>query len=145
LNAPDALDRLARIAAGRLTPADMRWLSAGARAFLDASGQAPLEQCLRLPTTPARVRRAKRDAALLQLGEGMSGRPWNDALQLADELEQFATEQWTTWCARRAPPLEASERDQLLFRVLVLTRGRPMGERQIARVLAARRTDTDSA
>jgi hypothetical protein len=135
------IDRWARLAQFVPEPSDVEWVCRAAANYLDAHGEIPLTRFLRLPHTPAQLRRTWRNRALLAASAQLDPvlGPWSAAVQLEDQLNTFATRgPWRHWCARREAPLDATPMQRALFDVLVLSGGKPLTARQISSVIRNR-------
>lgn len=126
-----------RLADGGLTESDRTLLQKGVDAWLNAGGAIPLERCLGLPSTHARVRRFRRDhwlcrAASLIEADGVS----TGAQKLEAEWNKFLSRgPWSIWRDDAEPPPEASQLSRALFWATRYNRSESLKHRHIERIV----------
>lgn len=107
---PDPLELAQLVASSEPRDRRERWLRDGLTAWLKAGGELPLERCLQLERTPARLRLANRNVALRRawraLGDADSQR--RRAYLLAEELRRFCGAVLPRWREAGGPPRDAS-------------------------------------
>jgi hypothetical protein len=131
------IDHAARLAAGQADPDALLWLQQGLAEWIREDGAMRLERCLRLPTTPARLRLLQRDFWLFEAARALEcASSWHGAVQLAGELATFISRgPWRIWRNQPAPPDEASKLRRALFHVARLRGGRTLSEKQVYRIV----------
>lgn len=134
-----ALATVASAAGPELLPADAhRWLAGGLRAWLEAGGEAPLEEYLGL-SRPSRLawRRWRRRQLLRhaaeQLGPGLT--PWRQAIALNEALAEFLEFTWPAWQSLPSPPVDADPVEAALFAMMQLGLAVPTSARTMHRAL----------
>jgi hypothetical protein len=113
----EPLSIVARAAAGDFEGPVKGYLQGGFRRFLEAGGALPLERCLRLPTTPKRLQKARRDYWLRIAWDGIeASTDWARSVELARRVQEFRTLGiWQRWREHSEPPGGASELRAALF------------------------------
>lgn len=134
----DSVARMLSVAIARLDPQVVQWLQEAAQTWLNADGRLGFDRCLRLPTTPARVRRARRDLWLSKVVEAMSSDTlWGRCKLAGAMLSAFETRgAWRVWRDRLDPPSGAAGIEAAMFYVLRCSDGSSaLSARQIHRVV----------
>jgi hypothetical protein len=135
----EPLDLIARLAAGECDAEVMRWLVPGASAWVRARGAVCMEQCLRLPTTAARLRRAERDYWLMQAARGIEAAgPYSGAMALKAEIDKFlARGPWFAWRDLAEPPAGASKLRSAIFHAVKLNNGDGLSRRALQDIVGS--------
>ncbi len=116
MSGADPLSLLERAAAGDFDHEVRRFLADGAGSFLRAGGVVPLEKCLRLPGTPARLRKARRDVWLRAAWDAVEAdSDWGRSCALALEVARFGAALWPRWRVLQKPPAGTSRLRECLF------------------------------
>jgi len=125
---------LGRLQAAVADPATPLWLRMGLQAWLRCGGAVRLESVLRLPRSPAELRRAQRDAWLVLLAEHFEG----SLSQRAAAVHRYAWNEawrWQHWrCTHGGPPEHATPRAVAAFYAWRF--GLPRSTRQVQNILA---------
>lgn len=129
----------ARIASGDCDAEAMQWLTRGLRNWITAGGAMPLERCLRLPNTPARMRRLQRDHWLRRAAREIDADgPWRGACALKAELDTFMSRGgWLAWRDGDAPPEGTSRLREALFYAVKLNDGEDLSLRAIQEIVGS--------
>lgn len=133
------LDLVSRFAAGDRSPEVLNSLQAGFSTWVRADCAVPLERCLRLPNTPGKARRVRRNF-WLRTAAGLLREPsdWATAVSVSRELDTFLTRgPWRVWQDLDAPPDGASELRAALFHVGKTNHGRALTARQVNNILGS--------
>lgn len=106
-------------AAGQPSDAAIAWAQKGFGIWVIEPALS-VEQCLRLPTTPAKRRLMLRNLWLAEAAAVVARDTfWERCVAVSDELNTFLTRgPWLTWRKGRYPPAEASSLRRALFHVL---------------------------
>ena len=126
------------VAAGEFNNDVREWLTARFAAWLNAQGEVPLERCLRLPSTAAKLRQALRDLWLSRLSAAMTAESstWLRSVRISTELQSFLQRgPWLQWRHRTDPPPETDSFRAALFYVARANGGDGLSPRQIHRIL----------
>ena len=133
---PDGFETIERMRseAGSV-PAVAEFLRAIDR-WIEDDTDAPLQQYLRFPVTPARRRRYLRDRWLARAAaEVEAPGTWAGALALAAEMERFVSQGlWARWHDAGGPPEGASRLRSALYHALFLNDGRCLSADQLQRI-----------
>jgi hypothetical protein len=136
ISCTEPLVLLAKFTDGLATPFEVEWLRDGFAAFLSMEGAVPLERCLRLPTTIASWRRARRDswlmkaAAVIDADDSATG-----SLKLQKEWNIFLSRgPWLAWKEEAGPPPNTVALQEALFWASRLSRSKSLGAKQIERI-----------
>ncbi|GAA4413762.1 hypothetical protein GCM10023089_31990 [Quisquiliibacterium transsilvanicum] len=138
--APDAfLAFVARVAAGRPTPADVHRLAAACAGWIEGDGES-LEDLLGAPRTRAQRDRLFRDRALLAAVPLVQANgPWTTAVALHAAWRRFITRgDWRRWRDLPRPPAHADELGRCLFWASRHNGGDFLTVRQVYRVIRHR-------
>lgn len=132
-----AMDRLARIAAAVYEPSDLEWLSAVIARWIRVGGAVSIDRVMRVPTTPKKRMKARRDYWLLEAAKTLpTSSSYTLSHSLAREFEVFLTRGvWHVWRQLEEPPPEASRLRAALFHVARATGGATVSAKTIERVL----------
>lgn len=105
-----------RVAAGKFDADVCTWLEKGFAARYLARGDIPLERCLALASTPAKLARAERDVHIFAAWCcDLAPSPWQRSVALKAEVKRFLMDIWPRWREDPAPPAGASELRRHLF------------------------------
>jgi hypothetical protein len=128
----------ARLASGQPDQASLRWIQKGFEAWLRNGGDIPLERCLQLPKSQARMRLMRRNfwlglaAGLMEHKASLT----NLAADLSAELHTFVSRgPWVAWHALEHPPGDASQLRTALFHVARNNDGEALSAKQVHRIL----------
>ncbi|MBP9175299.1 MAG: hypothetical protein KBF54_12175 [Rhizobiales bacterium] len=127
----DAL--LEAISTGAPNEAAVMAILFAAGAWLESGGAAPINRFLRLPTTPAQLKRAARNLWLNKAARTLAEQsPFKRACYLERELNAFITRgPWATWRGRQHPPEGCSDLRRCLFYVAKFNDGEGLTDRTI--------------
>jgi hypothetical protein len=134
----DPLAALAAVVADDWDESCMRWARAGMATWLRAGGRIPLERCLRLPKTPAKLRQAIRDSHLRQAASLIdASTPYARARALEREIAAFMRCAWPAWRECSSPPPGTSRLREALFHALKAGDEAALSARQLATILGS--------
>jgi hypothetical protein len=132
-----ALECMARFAAGTPTPGDEAYLSQCMRRWLDSGGKQRLEIALGLPVSPEAWRTLQRDMWVNTLALEHKGRsPWKTACNVEDAWTAFLSRgPWRHWRDDDEPPSHATTEQAGLYWASRFNRGNALSAKQISRIL----------
>jgi len=112
--AVDPIQFVQRLIAGQPLPCDLHVLAIGVKTWVDTS--IPLERCLHLPTTRAKLRGLARNRWLCEAWQAIPGdlTPWMRAVTLAAEVRHFQASIWPSWRIY-GKPADASQLRSALY------------------------------
>jgi hypothetical protein len=132
-----AIARAVRLAQREHTTEDVDWVCSVFLKWVRAEGSAPFERCAHLPTTTAQLRLAMRDRELVKAARQIeASSSWEGSHLLAEELDTYLTRGgWLSWRDSDTLPQGASELRQALHRALRHSEGKPLGAKQLQRLV----------
>lgn len=130
---------LEMLAVGDPTPDALQTLWRASQEWLASGGELPLERFLRLPSTPAAVRKASRNLWIKRAAELIApgANAFNQAARLEENLGIFISRgQWPIWRKAKEPPQDASALRRALFHIVRYNEGKGISARHISRIIA---------
>jgi hypothetical protein len=137
LDESDGVARIVRLASGKASSEDLRFLGMAARTWIDSDGEITFERCMRLPTTPDAFRCMQRDRWLCEAAGRLGGASaWAMSCAVSDQWAVFvARGPWREWRDDADPPKHASPLSCALFYASHFNRGNSLGARQVHRIV----------
>lgn len=111
------MEYAAQFASRRPSPEALAWAFDGFEAHLNAQGDVSPARCLRMPTTPSKLRRMQRDMLIAEAAAFMeAGGLWGRCTALSTAMNDFLTRgSWLLWRHGNAPPPGTSRFRAVLF------------------------------
>lgn len=117
------------------TAAD-EWLRAGLALWAKRGATMALHQCLRLPPSPAALRRVQRDRLLRQAASLIDApTDWQRAGKLLERVRLFELRTWAVWHRLESAPPHATDLQRILFDLMRLGVDTPGTQRQFHTIL----------
>lgn len=129
------LELLALEPGGTLSPGCVRWLQAGAIAWMRNGGTPALNRFLDCPS-PDGLRRIQRNELLREAAALLEAEtPWQRAGKLRERVRLFELRKWPVWFRLDTAPPHATDLERVLFELLRLETELPDTHRQYHTIL----------